>query len=191
MDVKWWFDKNELELTKLRLEILAFAGAVAAGLFATYQWLDGKDLERKRATMEIVSELKTDTPARAALSRYDDALRPLNEPLMKQLDVDAASKENGFSLLAKEIVIAHNLEPTIDSLVDYAEEAAQCGCKSVCDSELVNVFLGRIFRSIWGVAGPYILDQRSIDKLYGTGLQALAIRGNNLKRYCNRELGSH
>jgi len=178
-----------LERVKLRLDVVALVltligGVVGAG-FTVYEFYKGRELERTKESMEMVSRISSDSPVQKSMEKLNLVVGPMASSLFEQMKSrsDPGSLESSLLKLIDE----QKLMNDIDIVTAYAEEAAICGCQNVCDLDLVQRFLGESLGAVFSVVGPYVMRVRTTTgrSRFGLALEAFA-KENVRGYYCNR-----
>ena len=180
----------------------ALLGSLAAGIFTVTEYLENKETEQIKSTLEILKTFNEDRfkAARLEIDRFQTETLPKFETI---LNSKRPQKETNREYLdfTNKAVIDYQLAGEVTDLLEFYEDVAICASNSICDRVTAEKFFKRRGKSFVVVFAPYICRERfrwrdpgygewlgpfftgqpfdSICRQYGLGLQASAREAEN------------
>jgi len=142
-------------LTDIIGTIFGVTGAIVAGFFAGYQYLEAKKAEQIKETISFVNRL--DAPV-----LHDSLARLSKTWIIKEPEIDSHvnNKEDWNSFVIK-VVSDHKLENDVISIIDYYKGLQLCVREEICDRKTAIVFLKSDARTFYRLHYPFISQLRT------------------------------
>ncbi len=141
-------------LTDIIGTIFGVAGAIVAGFFAGYQYLEAKEAEQIKETISFVNRL--DAPM-----LHDRLARISKTWIIKEPEIDSHVKntEDWNSFVIK-VVSDNQLENDVISIIDYYKGLQICVREEICDRKTALAFLKSDARAFYHLHYPFISQLR-------------------------------
>jgi hypothetical protein len=149
-------------------------GAVAGGAFALYQFIENSSSARVKETLELIDRFYS-PPQSTSMSRIVNFWLPRHNDLVAK----AQAGEDQLSAYVIENFESGGLTDDASVIVNFFDRLRACTCTHLCDDEMVHYFFTTSAYNMFGLAYPFIVEQRKTDPNYGEGLERLARTRND------------